>query len=734
MNTSTSGPRPPFVPPEDRWDDAIADRLDPVARLVYRSNLLGSDWRITNTGGGNTSSKLVETDPLTGEKVEVLWVKGSGGDLRTATRANFASLYQDRVLALQDVYARFPERGLKTPAEDAMAAMYPHTTFDLNPSAPSIDTPLHSFIPYRHVDHVHPVAVIALATAADGPALCREVYGDEVVWVDWKRPGFELGLEMQRVCREHTRARGILMGGHGLINWADDDRECYRLTLRLIDRASRFLAERDRGLETFGGARYTTPDEAGRRRMLVEVLPWLRGRVGSEKRMIATVEASEAVLEFIASRRAAELAELGTSCPDHFLRTKIKPLYVDWDPASGDVGALRKALDAGLRQYREDYREYYEACKRDDSPPMRGADPTVVLIPGLALIGWGKSKRESRVTAEFYRCAIEVIRGAEAVSSYTALPRQEAFDIEYWALEEAKLQRMPPEQELARQIVMVVGAGSGIGEAVAHRVVRDGAVVVAADLDARAARETADAITARVGMGIGVAGTGISGAGDVIGLGCDMTDRQSLREALADVVLAYGGVDHVVVTAGLYVSPDTQGRTPDRSWGDSFRVNVTAPFLVADEAAKIWEAQGLPGSLVLTTSVNAVVPKKGSLAYDASKAAANHLVRELAVAYAPHVRVNAVAPASVVEGSGMFPRERVLASLAKYGLRNDEREDDETLRSRLARFYAERTLTGKPVTPSDVAEAVFLLVSARLGRTTGQIINVDGGLTEAFLR
>ncbi len=719
---------------EDQWDDAVADGLDPVARLVYRSNLLGSDWRITNTGGGNTSSKLTEQDPITGEAVEVLWVKGSGGDLRTATKANFASLYQEQVLALQAVYDRFPERGLKTPAEDAMVAMYPHTTFNLNKRAPSIDTPLHSFIPYKHVDHMHPVAVIALATAADGPALCQQVYGDEVVWVDWKRPGFELGLEMQRVCEEHPEAKGILMGGHGLINWADDDKACYHLTLRLIDQAAQFIAKRDQGQATFGGARYQTTEEAERRRMLVEILPWLRGRVSSARRMIGTVEASDAVLDFINSERAGELAELGTSCPDHFLRTKIKPLYVDWDPASGDVDALKKALDAGLVQYREDYRAYYEACKHPDSPAIRGGDPTVVLIPGLGLIGWGKSKSESRVTAEFYKCAIEVMRGAEAVSSYTALVRQEAFDIEYWALEEAKLQRMPPEKELARQIVAVVGAGGGIGEAVAHRVIREGAVVVAADLRSGTATATAEAMMQQIGMGIGVAGTGISGAGDVIGLGCDMTDRASVREALADAVLAYGGIDHVVVTAGLYVSPDTEGRIPDAKWADSFRVNVTGPFLVADEAAKIWAAQGLSGSLVVTTSVNAVVPKKGSFAYDTSKAATNHLVRELAVALAPHVRVNAVAPASVVEGSAMFPPERVIASLAKYGLPYDDGEDDQTLRTRLAQFYAQRTLTKQPVTPVHQAEAVFLLVSDRLGRTTGQVLNVDGGLTEAFLR
>jgi rhamnulose-1-phosphate aldolase/alcohol dehydrogenase len=718
----------------DLWDDAVAERLDPVERLVYRSNLLGSDWRITNTGGGNTSSKLEEKDPLTGETVEILWVKGSGGDLRTSKRENFASLYQDKLLGLQQVYNGFEERGPKTPAEDAMVAMYAHTTFDLNPRASSIDTPLHGFIPHAHVDHMHPVWCIAIATAANGAELTREVYGDEVVWVDWQRPGFELGLKLQQICGEHPEAKGVMLGGHGLINWADDDKECYLLTLRLIDQAAAYLGDFDRGQETFGGSRYSALDAERRRSILVDVLPWLRGKLSHNGRPIATVEMSDEVLDFVCSQKAPRLAELGTSCPDHFLRTKIKPLYVAWDPVSEEVEALKSKLNDGLEKYRRDYTVYYEACKRPDSPPMRGGEPTVVLIPGIGMIGWGKSKSESRVTAEFYKGAIEVMRGAEAVSTYTALARQEAFDIEYWALEEAKLRRMPAEKELARQITLVVGAGSGIGRAVTDRLVREGAVVAAVDVDPDAAQVTAEGILARTGKGIGVAGTGLSGCGDVIGLGADITYRESVRQAIQDAVISYGGLDHVVVTAGVYVSSDSSGRIPDASWQDSFRVNVTGSYLLADEAWHVWSSQGLSGSMVVTTSVNAVVPKAGSFAYDASKAAANHLVRELAVKLAPLVRVNGVAPATVVEGSAMFPRDRVVASLAKYGLEHDEGEDTERLRQRLADFYAERTLTKLPITPRDQAEAVFLLMSNRLGKTTGQIINVDGGLPEAFLR
>ena len=717
-----------------RWDDAVANRLDPVERLIYRSNLLGADARITNTGGGNTSSKLAEKDPITGAPVRVLWVKGSGGDLRTSTKANFASLYLDQVLGLRDVYERYPQRGPKTPAEDAMVALYPHATFDRNPTTASIDTPLHAYIPYAHVDHMHPMAVIAIATAADGPALTREIYGDDVIWTQWQRPGFELGLQLERICREHPKAKGVILGGHGLINWADDDRECYELTLELIRRAQAFLDAKSNGKPDFGGAKVESLSEARRREVLSELLPWLRGRVSREQRQIATVEMRDEVLDFVNSNDAARLAELGTSCPDHFLRTKIKPLYVGWDPASDDVASLKTALDAALRQYRADYAEYYQQCRRPDSPAIRVSSPSVILVPGLGMIAWGKSKSESRVTAEFYTAAIGVMRGAERVSRYTALDRQEAFDIEYWLLEEAKLKRMPAEKPLDRQVVVVVGAGSGIGRALLDQLVSQGATVAAVDLDAEAAHVAAEAIQSKVGMGIGVAGSGLSGAGQIIGLGADMTDRAAIRRAIDEVAFAYGGLDHVVVTAGYYPSPDTRGNVGDHEWPKAFAINVTGPYLVADEAHRIWQAQGLSGSLVITTSVNAVVPKAGSFAYDTSKAAANHLVRELAVAYAPLVRVNGVAPATVIEGSSMFPRERVLASLAKYKVPHDPSQSTEALRDALADFYAKRTLTGRPIALSDQVRAIAAFLTDDFSKTTGQIVNIDGGQAAAFLR
>ena len=720
---------------KNRWDDHTADPLDPVERLVYRSNLLGTNWRITNTGGGNTSSKLVETDPLTGKEVEVLWVKGSGGDLRTAEAENFASLYQEQVLALQNIYFSFEETGVKTRAEDEMTKMYDHCVYNLNERSPSIDTPLHSFIPHKHVDHTHPVACIALATAENGKEITQEIYGDDVVWTDWQRPGFELGLEMQRICEEHPDAVGVMLGGHGIINWADTQKKCYLRSLDLIDRAEAYLQQRGKAQYDFGGAQHQPLGEDERADVLVDVLPWLRGRVSQDKKMIATVETGDVIQRFVNSAEAERLAELGTSCPDHFLRTRIKPLHVDWDPQAGTTETLKEALAAGLEQYREDYRAYYEDHAAPDDPDMRGSDPTVILIPGIGMVAWGKNKSESRVTAEFYNAAVEVMRGAEAVDTYTALPRQEAYDIEYWRLEQAKLERMPPEEELAREVVAVVGGGSGIGKAAVPRLIEENATVAALDLDRAAAEATAEEIMDEIGMGIGVAGSGVSRCGDVIGHECNVADRGSVREALDHVVLAYGGLDHVVVTAGLYENSDENGRIPDERWDETFAVNAKGPHLVADEAKGIWDAQGLDGSMVITTSVNAVVPKTGSFAYDTSKAAANHLVRELALELAPDIRVNGLAPATMVEGSSMFPRGRVLASLEKYGVGYDADAPIEALRERLADFYADRTLTKEPITPADQAEAVFLLVSDdRLGKTTGQILSVDGGLRGAFLR
>ena len=720
------------------WDDAKAASLDPVGRLIYRSNILGSDQRITNTGGGNTSAKIIEKDPLTGASTEVLWVKGSGGDLRTSTRENFSSLYQSKLIGLQALYAARKDKGLKSQAEDDMVGMFSHATFNLNPRPSSIDTTLHAFLPGKHVDHMHPNAIIAIAASARCEKLTKEIFGGEMAYVKWMRPGFELGLAMQQIAKKNPKVRAIMMGQHGFISWADNEKTCYTDTLGFIEKAAAYIegkyAAKGGDQTAFGGEKYQSLSPEKRRDHFAAILPALRGLVSSEKRFIGTVQDDDKILRFVNSKDAARLAELGTSCPDHFLRTKIKPLYVNWNPQQDDLSTLREKLAAGIERYRKDYAAYYAKCKHANSPAMRDPNPTVVLIPGLGMIAWGKDKSESRVTAEFYTCAVEVMRGAEAIDTYIALPQQEAFDIEYWLLEEAKLKRMPAEKELARQVVVVIGAGSGIGKETAHRLGKEGAHIVCVDVNEAAAQETANELLAKNGAGIGVAGSGLSNCGPAIGLAANITDRASIRRMLDDVAIAYGGFDSICVTAGIFVPSNTTGHIPDDKWSLTFAINVTGAYLVGDEAAKTWKKQGLRGNLVLTTSANAVVAKKGSLAYDCSKAAANHLVRELAIELAPLVRVNGVAPATVVKGSAMFPRDRVIGSLAKYNIPYTDKEETESLVAKLAQFYADRTLTKSPITPADQAEAYFLLVSQRLSKTTGQIITVDGGLHEAFLR
>ncbi len=716
------------------WNDTEAGKLDALGRLVYRSNLLGQDLRITNTGGGNTSSKAREKDPLSGEEAEVLWVKGSGGDLRTSGRENFSSLYMSRLVDLQKKYLGTEKRGVKSAIEDAMVGMYPHCTFNLNPRAASIDTPLHAFVPAPCVDHTHPNAAIAVAAAKNSQRLTREIYGDDVVWTPWQRPGFDLGLKLAEVCTQHPKARGIILGQHGLINWAQNDKACYELSLELIEKAARYIEKCDKGERTFGGSKFGAMAEDQRLGILAEILPWLRGKVSGQKRLIGTVQSDGAILRFVNSHHAPRLAELGTSCPDHFLRTKIKPMYVGWEPGGKSVAELKSLIEKGLAKYREDYAAYYQRSRHADSPAMRDPNPTVILIPSLGMIAWGKDKSESRTTAEFYNCAVEVMRGAEAMDEYVALPQQEAFDIEYWLLEEAKLKRMPAEKELARRVIVVIGAGDGIGRAVTQRLMGEGAHIVCADLNVAKSQEAAKAITDKLGNGIGVSGTGISACGPAVAVECDITRRESIRNMLNDAALAYGGVDGIAVTAGIFVPPDGSGHIPDEKWETTFTINVKGSYLVADEAAKTLREQGLSASIVLTSSVNAVVAKKGSLAYDTSKAAVNHLVRELAMELSPLVRVNAVAPASVVQGSGMFPRDRVIASLIKYGIAHGETESTEELRGKLANFYAQRTLMKSPIVPADQTEAFFLLLGDRLGKTTGQVVTVDGGLSDAFLR
>ena len=725
---------------EDRWDDAVAAKLDGPELLRYRSNLLGSDLRITNFGGGNTSSKLEQIDPLDGETKQILWVKGSGGDLGSIKRAGFATLYLDKLLALEKVY-----RGVDL--EDEMVEMYPLCTFGNNPVAASIDTPLHGFLPSPHVDHLHPDWGIALAASANGKIKMEEFnkeFGHKLAWLPWQRPGFELGMMLKRIVAETQGCDGVVLGGHGLFTWGSTQRESYLNTITMIDQLGQFIERHGSapGHRHFGGAKGKTRED--RAEIAASVMPYLRGAVSRKQRWIGSYSDSQQVLDFVNSESAEKLAHLGTSCPDHFIRTKIRPMFIKWNPA-GEPAELKELIEAALETYRAEYAEYYNRHALPDSPAVRDASPTVVLVPGVGMFSFGKNKTESRITGEFYVNAIGVMQGAGALGAntecseipqagpaaavdqftvhqnYVALPPSEAFRIEYWKLEEAKIRRQPPEKELSRRIALIVGGGSGIGREVALLAAERGAHVVIADRDVKGAEAVAEETQA------------IAGKEAVSWTNIDIRDRGAIKSALAATIRQFGGIDILVNTAALFPSsPD--GVISDAQWALTLEVNVTANYLLTDEAAKIFAEQGIDASVVLTSSANAVVAKRGSEAYDVSKAALSHLVRELAVTMSPKVRVNGISPATVVKGSTMFPRDRVLASLKKYKLPFEEEMSDDELRSVLAQFYATRTLTHQPIDPKDCAQAILFLAGPHARCTTGHLIPVDGGLTEAYLR
>jgi rhamnose utilization protein RhaD (predicted bifunctional aldolase and dehydrogenase)/NAD(P)-dependent dehydrogenase (short-subunit alcohol dehydrogenase family) len=725
---------------EDRWDDNAARMLDPAELLRYRSNLLGSDLRITNFGGGNTSSKIRESDPLDGSQRDVLWIKGSGGDIGSIQRKGFATLYLDKVLSLTGRY-RGPE------FEDEMVDMYPLCAFGNNMVAASIDTPLHGFLPFEHIDHLHPDWGIALAAAANGHVRMEEfnkIFSHKLIWISWQRPGFELAMMLRDAIHQTPDADGIVLGGHGLFTWGQTQRECYENTLAVIDQLGQFVLSHieDRGARLFGGPRFTAL--ASHRERALDIFPFIRGRVSANQRLIGHFNDLPEILRFVNSVDAQRLSHLGTSCPDHFIRTKIRPLFVPWEPQAG-LHTLRARFDSALDEYREEYRRYYESFAHTDSPKMRDSNPTVVLIPGIGMFSFGKNKTEARITGEFYTNAVHVMEGATALgsssvpddlpqagpaakttdftvfSNYVALPPSEAFRIEYWQLEEAKIRRQPPEKELSRQVCVVVGGGNGIGRETVLLASQRGAHVVVADKDLESAKQ----VTAEAQKS--------SGQETVAAVSIDLRDRRFVQRALREVIAAYGGVDIIVNTAAIFPSsPD--GQISDPQWALTLDINVTANHRLLEEAAPLLKEQSLNASVVLVSSANAVVPKRGSEAYDVSKAAVNHLVRELAISLAPSIRVNGISPATVVKGSTMFPRDRVIASLKKYAIPFDPNASDDELRSALADFYAQRTLTHQPIDPQDCAAAILFLAGPQSRCTTGHLIPVDGGLAEAFLR
>ena len=725
---------------EDRWDEQVARTLDQPELLRYRSNLLGSDLRITNFGGGNTSSKIQQTDPLSGQQEEVLWIKGSGGDLGSIKLSGLAALYSAKLRGLEHKY-----RGADY--EDEMVDMYPQCAFGKNTVAASIDTPLHGFLPFPHIDHLHPDWGIALAASANGPEKMEEFnhrFDRHLIWVPWQRPGFELAMMLRCAVQESKNCSGVVLGGHGLFTWGNTPQECYENTISIIDQLGQFVVYHieKKGSGLFGGPRQPALEK--RRDLALDVFPFLRGRVSSARRLIGNFSDLPDVLRFVNSTDAARLAHLGTSCPDHFVRTKVRPLLVPWQPGS-NAKVLREEIDSALENYRKEYADYYESFAQPDSPAMRDANPTVVLVPGIGMFSFGKSKTEARLTGEFYVNAIHVMEGATSLdtgktpktlpqagpaaptsaftvhSNYVALPPSEAFRIEYWKLEEAKIRRQPAEKELSRHVVLVVGGGSGMGRETVLLAAERGAHVVVADRDHDAANKVAEEAKNLAGKESGLA------------LAVDIRRRDVIRQRLRDLVSAYGGLDIVINTAALFPS-SKDGQVTDEQWGVTLDVNVTANYLLADEAARILHDQNLDASIVLTSSANAVVPKRGSEAYDVSKAALSHLVRELAISMGPKIRVNGISPATVIKGSTMFPRDRVITSLKKYGIAHEDTTSDEQLRTLLAEFYAQRTLTHRPIDPKDCAEAILFLAGPKSRCTTGHIVPVDGGLPEAFLR
>jgi rhamnose utilization protein RhaD (predicted bifunctional aldolase and dehydrogenase)/NAD(P)-dependent dehydrogenase (short-subunit alcohol dehydrogenase family) len=728
---------------KDLWNEDRARQLEgnQLGLLRYRSNLLGADLRITNFGGGNTSSKIELPDPFTGQPVRVLAVKGSGGDIGSITESGFALLYLDRLEHLKKLY-----RGEKY--EDEMVRYYPLSAFGENRVAASIDTPLHAFLPFLHVDHLHPDWAIALAASANGKRKLEEFnreFDRRIVWVPWQRPGFELALMIERAVEDTPGVEGLILGGHGLFTWGMTQRECYLNSVHTIDQMGEFIQRHQAKKGSSFGAIENAPVQ-DRQKIAAEILPGLRGAVSSNRRVVAHYTDEEDALTFAGSKWGKQLSVLGTSCPDHFLRTRVCPWFVDWNPAKERVEILKSRIQKEVLVYRETYKKYYDEWATVDSPKLRDSNPSVVVIPGLGLFGFGKNKKEARITTEFFINAIHVMAGATALEdgeaghplpqartqdqstqftqfhNYVALPRSEAFRIEYWALEEAKLQRMPAEAEFSRKIALVIGGASGIGREVALLLGRRGAHVVVADFDL----EGASRVSSEVGK--------LCSEEFVAATAVDLGSSQSLADAIHFTVSKFGGVDIIVNTGAIYPVPDADGELSEEQWAKTFLVNVTGNYFLARQTDSVFKEQNLPAAMVLTSSANAVVPKKGSEAYDTSKAALNHLIRELAVKLSPHVRVNGIAPATVVAGSTMFPRDRVIQSLQKYKIGFSESESTEELRDKLAGFYAQRTLTKRPILPQDCAAAIVWLAGEQSGKTTGHVIPVDGGLSEAYLR
>ncbi|WP_138991218.1 bifunctional aldolase/short-chain dehydrogenase [Larkinella sp. C7] len=692
------------------WDEAKAAQLagDEVALLIYRSNLLGADLRLTNYGGGNTSCKVMAKDPLTGNDTEVMWIKGSGGDIGTLKKSGLAALYVDRLRSLKNVY-----RGIEF--EDEMVELFNHCIFDLSSKAPSIDTPLHGFLPFAHIDHLHPDAAIAIAAAKDGKKITQELFDGTIGWVEWQRPGFDLGLKLAECLEQNPGIRGIMLGSHGLFTWGDTAYESYINTLEVIEKCAEYLEENyGKTRPVFGGAKIESLEKDARLKQAATLAPVLRGFCSNHTPMVGHFTDDERVLEFINSNDLDRLAPLGTSCPDHFLRTKISPLVLDLKPDEDvtDTATIQEKLAPAYEAYRAMYQTYYETCKHPNSPAIRDKNPVVILWPGVGLFTFAKDKQTARVAAEFYTNAINVMKGAEAISEYTSLPRQEAFDIEYWLLEEAKLQRMPKPKPLSGKIALITGSAGGIGKAIAKRFVAEGAVVVINDNDPERLKGADEEFRQQYGRDTHTSAT------------LDVTSAETISKAFEAAALAFGGVDIVVNCAGLSISKPIEEHT-EKDWDLLYDVLVKGQFLVTQKGVEIMRKQKLGGDVINIASKNGLVSGPNNAGYGSAKAAQLHLSRLNAAELGKdHIRVNVVNPDAVISDSKIWAGAWAEGRAKAYGVTVAE----------LPAYYAKRTLLNEIILPDDIANACFAFVGGLLSKSTGNVLNVDGGVAMAFVR
>ena len=692
------------------WDENVAASMkdDEVQLLVYRSNLLGADLRLTNYGGGNTSCKAMAKDPLTGEQVEVMWVKGSGGDLGTMKRDGLAALYVDRMRSLNNIF-----RGVEH--EDEMVELFNHCIYDLASKAPSIDTPLHGFLPFRHIDHLHPDSAIAIAASKDGEKITMELFDGKIGWVPWQRPGFDLGLKLKKCLDENPGIIGIMLGSHGLFTWGDTAYESYVNTLEVIEKCAAYLEENiQKQPAVFGGQKVNSLEASERKEKAAALAPILRGFCSSQTKMIGHFTDDARVLEFINSNDLSRLAPMGTSCPDHFLRTKIAPLVMNLDPQEdlSDVKVIKEKVTPLFEAYRETYTEYYNTCKHPNSPAIRDRNPVIILYPGVGMFSFAKDKQTARVAAEFYINAINVMKGAEAISSYTSLPRQEAFNIEYWLLEEAKLQRMPKPKPLSGRVALVTGSGGGIGKAIAKKFASEGACVVLSDNNAERLAEAKEEFIKSFGK-------------DIVG-SCllDVTDATSIKEAAKEATLCFGGLDLIVNNAGISISKTIEDHT-EKDWDLLYDILVKGQMLVTQTAVGIMRKQNMGGDILNIVSKNALVSGPNNAGYGSAKAAQLHLSRLNAAELGKDkIRVNVVNPDAVIAGSNIWSGGWAEGRAKAYGIKIEE----------LPAYYAGRTLLNEIILPEDIANACFAYVGGLLSKSTGNTINVDGGIAASFVR